>query len=345
MKRAGRRFCTAASVIAITFGTLSAAQAEEPFGRTYQDLYPVDELTVPGGHFYTLVGYEVVQAPDNFFYSNSLTMFNSEPFTHTGFLGNNLAASLNVYGGWTLGWDTGFSNTDDSALFLAGGGSVSFPVLDRGNWAVRSQLNGLFSGAGNVFADGALDPKFGVSLQVYLQSISGNAAGIGAGLISEPNQSDTIYYNAFSMININRWTSKSNVAVGQLNLEFGPEDPKFWSIGNEKQFFLHQDMASIGLATEIGEVKDEWEFRYIGVNLRYAPNIQQAVTLTTMVGHVDVDFDNPFANDRDYWFAGAGIRIDLNEAQNSTGNPMTLRARQILNTPWDFAPLILRYGR
>jgi len=53
------------------------------------------------GHFYTLVGYEVVTAPDNFFYSHAMTMYNSEP-------------------GWTLGWDTGFDQFQDGSSFLGG---------------------------------------------------------------------------------------------------------------------------------------------------------------------------------------------------------------------------------
>ena len=44
------------------------------------------DVSVIVGHFYTLIGYEVVTAPDNFFYSHAFTMFNSEPFTHTGAL-------------------------------------------------------------------------------------------------------------------------------------------------------------------------------------------------------------------------------------------------------------------
>ncbi len=45
------------------------------------------DLSVKVGHFYTIIGYEVVQAPDNFFYSHAYTMYNSEPFTHTGVSG------------------------------------------------------------------------------------------------------------------------------------------------------------------------------------------------------------------------------------------------------------------
>jgi hypothetical protein len=46
------------------------------------------DLSVKAGHFYTFIGYEVVPAPDNFFYSHAFTMNNSEPFTHTGALAN-----------------------------------------------------------------------------------------------------------------------------------------------------------------------------------------------------------------------------------------------------------------
>ena len=63
------------------------------------------------GHFYTIVGYEVVGAPNNFFYSHSFTFFNSEPFTHTGALASyNAGNDVVLYGGWSTGWDTGFDS-------------------------------------------------------------------------------------------------------------------------------------------------------------------------------------------------------------------------------------------
>lgn len=81
-------------------------------------------LSVKVGHFYTIIGYEVVTAPGNFFYSHSLTLYNSEPFTHTGALGT-LAVNdaVNLYGGWTLGWNTGFDQYQGGSNFL-GGASV-----------------------------------------------------------------------------------------------------------------------------------------------------------------------------------------------------------------------------
>lgn len=67
------------------------------------------DLDIKIGHFFTLVGYEVIPATSNFFYSHSYTMFNSEPFTHTGVLGTyKVNDELSVMAGWVLGWDSGF---------------------------------------------------------------------------------------------------------------------------------------------------------------------------------------------------------------------------------------------
>lgn len=85
-------------------------------------------LSVKAGHFYTIIGYETVTAPGNFFYSHSYTMFNSEPFTHTGVLGSlELADSVTIYGGWTLGWNTGFDQFNGGSNFIGG---ISFEVAD-----------------------------------------------------------------------------------------------------------------------------------------------------------------------------------------------------------------------
>ena len=87
------------------------------------------DLSVKVGHFYTLIGYEVVTAPDNFFFSHAYTMNNSEPFTHTGAIGTySLNDNVTVYGGWTLGWDTGFDQFDEGSNFLGG---VSLTLTDE----------------------------------------------------------------------------------------------------------------------------------------------------------------------------------------------------------------------
>ncbi|MEM9644364.1 MAG: porin, partial [Planctomycetota bacterium] len=81
------------------------------------------DLSVKLGHFYTIIGYEVVTAPDNFFYSHAYTMYNSEPFTHTGALATyNASDDLTLYGGYVLGWDSGFDDNGDAFL---GGASAA----------------------------------------------------------------------------------------------------------------------------------------------------------------------------------------------------------------------------
>ena len=81
----------------------------------------IDYLTVKAGYFYTTIGYEVVQAPENFFYSHAYTQYYIEPFTHTGALATyDGFEDFTFYGGWTAGWDTAFEKIGDSNMFLGG---------------------------------------------------------------------------------------------------------------------------------------------------------------------------------------------------------------------------------
>ncbi|TWT85857.1 hypothetical protein Pla123a_06640 [Posidoniimonas polymericola] len=118
------------------------------------------DFSVIAGHFYTLIGYEVVTAPDNFFFTHSLTMFNSEPFTHTGVLGTYSGIDgVTVYGGWTLGWDTGFDqynqNGASGSSFLGGFSAdlmddVAFTyICTAGDFGLRSDAT-TYGGAAGV---------------------------------------------------------------------------------------------------------------------------------------------------------------------------------------------------
>lgn len=80
-----------------------------------------ENLSVKVGHFYTLLGYQVVPATGNFFYSIPYTFNFSEAFTHTGVLATYKASDdITVYGGWTLGWDTGYDQLFGGNSFLGG---------------------------------------------------------------------------------------------------------------------------------------------------------------------------------------------------------------------------------
>ncbi len=106
------------------FGTFDASLDHGTYGWAIPQLYAeiaTGDVSVKIGRFYTIMGYESVMSPQNFFFSHSYTMFNSEPFTHTGVLGQyNGLENMTLYGGWTLGWDTGFDNVNEGNNFLGG---------------------------------------------------------------------------------------------------------------------------------------------------------------------------------------------------------------------------------
>ena len=120
-------------------------------------------LNVKFGHFYTLIGYEVVPAIGNFFYTHAYTMQYGEPFTHTGVLGTwNPNDQLSIIGGITNGWDNwdvglpapgnpGPGQTSNAAFL----GAVTFSSSD-GSQALTvacssgNEANGATTGLGGV---------------------------------------------------------------------------------------------------------------------------------------------------------------------------------------------------
>jgi hypothetical protein len=106
------------------FGAWDASFDHGTYGWAIPQAYgqlALGDWSVIGGYFLSPIGYESSLAPENFFYSHSLTMFNSEPFTHTGVLVNyNGLEHTTIYGGWTLGWDTAFQENLDGNAFLGG---------------------------------------------------------------------------------------------------------------------------------------------------------------------------------------------------------------------------------
>ena len=103
------------------------------FPQAYATIFaPIGNgLTTKIGHFYTIIGNEVVTAPDNFFFSHAYTMQYGEPFTHTGILSSYpVNKNISLTGGVVSGWDSFFweppnflggvtFSTDDSATSLA----------------------------------------------------------------------------------------------------------------------------------------------------------------------------------------------------------------------------------
>ncbi|WP_158265067.1 porin [Blastopirellula marina] len=103
-----------------------AAGAAALYGLAMPQMYaevfvPVGNgVKVKFGHFYTIMGYESVMAPQNFFYSHAYTMQYGEPFTHTGVLGTfDMGEHLTINAGVVNGWDN-FNNPNGQLSALLG---------------------------------------------------------------------------------------------------------------------------------------------------------------------------------------------------------------------------------
>ncbi|CCE22243.1 porin [Methylotuvimicrobium alcaliphilum] len=109
------------------------------FPQVYAELFaPIGNgLTTKVGHFYTIIGNEVVTAPDNFFFSHAYTMQYGEPFTHTGVLMSYpLTSNIELTGGVVSGWDSFFQQP---ANFLGG---VSYTTDDEKTSLAVSYITG-----------------------------------------------------------------------------------------------------------------------------------------------------------------------------------------------------------
>lgn len=122
------------------------------YGSAIPQLYgeiAYNYMKVKVGHFYTPIGYEVVQAPGNFFYSHSYSHTYGQPFTHTGALASyERNEKVTFYGGWVNGWDEGFEGKNDGSMFLGG---FTFQISDKANFAWFASAGKL--GSGNAFVD------------------------------------------------------------------------------------------------------------------------------------------------------------------------------------------------
>ena len=76
-------------------------------------------VSVKAGYFYTIIGYEGVPAPANFFYSKSYSYQFAGPFTHWGGLATwNVPPQVTVQGGLVNGWDAFDRRSDKPAYVL-----------------------------------------------------------------------------------------------------------------------------------------------------------------------------------------------------------------------------------
>ncbi|MFK7820164.1 MAG: outer membrane beta-barrel protein [Planctomycetaceae bacterium] len=212
--------------------------------------------SVKAGHFFTLVGYEVVTAPDNFFYSHAFTMYNSEPFTHTGVLGTyNVNDNVTVYGGWTSGWDTGFDTNNGGSSFL-GGVSVG---LSEDATATYIATSGNFGTRGNGYGHSiVLDTQLTDNFNYVIQGDYLDTDGVGPlGLLPDRQYGINNYFlytlsDSLAAGIRYEWWNVSGVSVNDItfgvniklrdNLVIRPEVRHDWAPGLDyAETFLGMD--------------------------------------------------------------------------------------------------------
>ena len=123
------------------WNSATTADGEALYGTAIPQAYLTaawGDWEVKMGHFYTIIGYEVVQAPDNFFTSYAYTMNYGEPFTHGGVLATYSGIDdTTLWAGYVNGWDTAFDNYEAQSTFLGG---ISRDLSDSTTftWAVNA---------------------------------------------------------------------------------------------------------------------------------------------------------------------------------------------------------------
>jgi len=151
------------------------------------------DMSVKLGHFFTIVGNEVVAATGNFFYSRQFTFYNAEPFTHTGALTTyKVSDDTQLFNGYVMGWDSGFEDNGDAYI-----GGVKTKVNDRWTFLWNSVLGrfgeaksfnaGERGGIQNVMLIGSLTDKLTYISQtdyLYTQNASGITARNSFGNIN-----------------------------------------------------------------------------------------------------------------------------------------------------------------
>jgi putative OmpL-like beta-barrel porin-2 len=106
-------------------------------------LVPIgDGLTVKGGKFVTLLGYEVIESPNNLNFSRGYLFSFAIPLTHTGgLLSYTFSEQFSMTAGVVLGWDN--SRNNNNAVSFTGQFATT-PIKDLTanlNWIVGPEQN------------------------------------------------------------------------------------------------------------------------------------------------------------------------------------------------------------
>ncbi|MCG8587440.1 MAG: porin, partial [Pirellulales bacterium] len=132
------------------------------YGSAIPQLYfelGTGDLEVSFGYFFSDQGYEYTESADNFFYSHSYAFGYGTPGTQSGFMIDykvNEQWSFNA--GWSLGWDSWWSNYLNASTALAGvtwtiseGTNIDYQ-MSAGDFGDGTAKNGASSNGGDIYS-------------------------------------------------------------------------------------------------------------------------------------------------------------------------------------------------
>ena len=174
------------------FGWNTGGTGGNTYGSAIPQLYAeaaYNDLTVKLGHFFTIMGYERVPAPSNFFYSHSYAMNYGAPLTQTGVLAEYPThQNVTWFAGYVTGWDSGFENILNAHTFLGGvsseitdGLTVAYTV-NTGDFGDGTAANNVPSNAGDIFLQSFVARlDLARRWQYVMQTDYGRNSGVGSG--------------------------------------------------------------------------------------------------------------------------------------------------------------------
>ena len=200
------------------------------------------DLSVKVGHFFTIIGNEVVAATGNFFYSRQFTFYNAEPFTHTGALSTyKVNDDTQLFNGYVMGWDSGFEDNGDAYI-----GGIKTKVNDRWTFLWNSVL-GRFGEAKSFNAN----ERGGIQNVMLIGNLTDKLTYI--------SQTDYLYTQNASGITARNTFGNINYLIYQLNNR--------WALGQRFEWFNYSG-AGFG-----GAQNDELYNYTAGVNYRAHANL------------------------------------------------------------------------
>ena len=163
----------------------------------------VGDLSVKVGHFFTIVGNEVVQATGNFFYSRQFTFYNAIPFTHTGALSTyKLDADTQLYNGYVMGWDSGYENNGNAYI-----GGFKRTINDKSSLIYTTVIGEFGKTVGE---------KGSINDIVYTNNVTEKLTFISqTSVLQTSNSASTSQRNTFGNINYLIYKMSDRVALGQ----------------------------------------------------------------------------------------------------------------------------------